>query len=156
MANSFPGDSKKSLNSPTSEPQPDASGAFLLTVPLPMIVEDEEPPPAIDLLKLSPEQRLEAAMEIIALHHPRIANTLRAMWGHKECSDYISKLIMSGGDGMGRARVGFNQDAANAMLVLGNLHDAQFGAAAPHHGHGFDPNSGFSDSKFHASWDTLR
>lgn len=78
------------------------------------------------------------------------------MWGHKECSDYISKLIMSGGDGMGRARVGFNQDAANAMLVLGNLHDAQFGAAAPHHGHGFDPNSGFSDSKFHASWDTLR
>lgn len=121
-----------------------------------MIVEDEEPPPTVDLLKLSPEERLETAMAIIEERHPRIAKTLRSMWGYKECSDYISKLILSGGDGMGHARVGFHQDAANAMLVLGNLHDAQFGAAKPHQGSGFDPNSGFSDSKFHASWDTLR
>lgn len=121
-----------------------------------MIVEDEDPEPAVDLLKLTPEERFEAAMGIVEERHPRIAKTLRSMWGFKECSDYISKLIMSGGDGMGHARVGFHQDAASAMLVLGTLHDAQFGAASAHQGSGFDPNSGFSDSKFHASWDTLR
>lgn len=121
-----------------------------------MIVEEEDPEPQVDLLKLTPEQRLEAAMEIVEQHHPRIAKTLRSMWGYQECSDYISKLIMSGGDGMGNARVGFNQDAANAMLVLGNLHDEQFGAAKPRQGAGFDPNSGFSDSTFHASWDASR
>jgi hypothetical protein len=157
MANSFFGGAKRSVNSQASEPLPDASGAFLHTVPLPMIVEeDDEPAPVVDLLKLSPEQRFAQAMAIIERHHARVAKTLQAMWGYQECSDYISKLIMSGVDGTGKARVGFNQDAASAMLVLGNLHDEQFGAAKSAQGLGFDPNSGFSDSKFHASWDTSR
>jgi hypothetical protein len=34
---------------------------------------------------------------------------------------------MAGGDGMGHARVGFNQEAVEAMLVLSDLHDAEFG-----------------------------
>lgn len=155
MANGIPDGAKQSVSLPTSEPQPDASGGFLVTVPLP-VLEGAEPAPAVDWLKLTPEQRREAAMGIVDDHHPRIAKTLRSMWGCKECSDYISKLIMSGGDGMGHARVGFHQDTANALLVLGSLHDEQFGVAAPHQGSGFDPNSGFSDSKFHASWDTFR
>ncbi len=157
MANSFLGGSEKPPPSLASEPLPDASGAFLRTVPLPMIVEEEDAPePVVDLLKLSPQQRLDEAMAIIELHHARVAKTLRAMWGYQECSDYISKLILSGVDGTGKARVGFHQDAASAMLVLGNLHDELFGASISAQGLGFDPNSGFSDSKFHASWDTSR
>jgi hypothetical protein len=62
------------------------------------------------------------------LHHRRIANTIRTLWGYKECSIYINKLIMAGGDGMGQSRVGFNQDAVQAMLALSDIHDAQFGA----------------------------
>ena len=159
MFNSFPGKSKKPDTVPVSEPRADASGAFLHTVPLPMIVEEDEEQEhgqAKDLLKMSPEQRLEAAMQIVDLHHHRVAKTIRTMWGAKECSDYISKLILSGVDGTGHSRIGFNQEAVDAMLVLGELHDAQFGTPPPHPGAGFDPDSGFSDSAYRANWDSLR
>lgn len=76
---------------------------------------------------LTPQQRKEATLGIVELHHHRIANTIRTLWGYKECSVYINKLIMAGGDGMGHARVGFHQDAVQAMLVLSDLHDAEFG-----------------------------
>ena len=68
-----------------------------------------------------------AALETVERHHKRIANTIRTLWGYKECSVYINKLIMAGGDGMGHARVGFNQEAVEAMLLLSDLHDAEFG-----------------------------
>jgi hypothetical protein len=76
----------------------------------------------------SPEDVKREALAVVEMHHHRIANTIRTMWGYKECSVYIYKLIMNGGDGMGQARVGFNQDAAEAMLVLAELHDTEFGA----------------------------
>lgn len=96
------------------------------------------------------EQRKDDALLTVELHHHRIANTIRTLWGYKECSDYISKLILSGGDGMGHARMGFNQDAANAMMLLAEIHDAQFGAAEPKGG------SGFSDSVMRTGWDAMR
>lgn len=96
------------------------------------------------------EQRREDALSTVELHHHRIANTIRTLWGYKECSDYISKLILSGGDGMGHARMGFNQDAANAMMLLAEIHDAQFGAAEPKGG------SGFSDSVMRTGWGAMR
>ena len=73
------------------------------------------------------EQRKNIALEVVELHHRRIANTIRTLWGYKECGVYINKLIMAGGDGMGHARVGFNQEAVEAMLVLSDIHDAEFG-----------------------------
>lgn len=73
------------------------------------------------------EQRKNMALDVVELHHKRIGNTIRTLWGYKECSIYINKLIMSGGDGMGHARVGFNQEAVQAMLALSDLHDAEFG-----------------------------
>jgi hypothetical protein len=82
---------------------------------------------AVPLEQLSPVQRKNNALDIVELHHQRIANTIRTLWGYKECGAYINKLIMSGGDGMGQARVGFNQDAVQAMLELSDLHDAEFG-----------------------------
>ncbi len=79
------------------------------------------------LEQLSLEQRKNVALNTVEKHHQRIANTIRTLWGYKECSQYINKLIMAGGDGMGHARVGFNQDAVEAMLALSDLHDAEFG-----------------------------
>lgn len=77
--------------------------------------------------ELTLEERKTIALDTVAQYHPRIANTIRTLWGYKECSAYINRLIMSGGDGMGQARVGFNQDAVAAMLALSDLHDAEFG-----------------------------
>jgi hypothetical protein len=79
------------------------------------------------LLQATPAERKNAALETVELHHKRIANTIRTLWGYKECSVYINRLIMAGGDGMGHARVGFNQEAVEAMLLLSDLHDAEFG-----------------------------
>jgi hypothetical protein len=81
----------------------------------------------MDLQQATPADRKNAALDTVELHHKRIANTIRTLWGYKECSVYINKLIMAGGDGMGHARVGFNQEAVEAMLILSDLHDAEFG-----------------------------
>jgi hypothetical protein len=83
-------------------------------------------PPAQKLL--SAEQLKQMALEVIEQHHQRVANSIRNMWGLAECSPYINRLIMAGGDGLGHNRVGFNQEAVDAMLVLVDLHDAEFGA----------------------------
>lgn len=131
------------------EPLPDATGAFLQTVPLP-IMEDAGSSQPVPLTERTTEQRREDALQLVELHHHRIANTIRTLWGHKECSDYISKLIMGGGDGMGQARIGFNQEAAHAMMVLSDLHDALFGPMEP------DSGSGFADFTVRTGWDGLR
>lgn len=94
-------------------------------------------PMALEDLPL--EQQVNNALEVVEMHHQRIANTIRSLWGYKECSVYINKLIMSGGDGMGQARVGFNQKAVDAMMTLVDLHDQQFGTSSSGNGSAFDP-----------------
>ncbi len=91
------------------------------------------------LEELTPEQRMERALGVVEMHHPRIAATIRSMWGYKECSVYINKLIMSGGDGMGNARIGFNASAVDAMMLLTDMHDQQFGVLDSGPATGFDP-----------------
>jgi hypothetical protein len=73
------------------------------------------------------EREKNHALAVVEAHHPRIAQTIRTMWGYKECSAFIDKLIMSGGDGMGVSRVGFHSEAVDAMLTLTTLHDERFG-----------------------------
>ncbi len=133
---------------PTLEADPQAS--FQNTVP--MGLNDEAATVAQNQSRgqRTLEQRKDDALSTVELHHHRIANTIRTLWGYKECSDYISKLILSGGDGMGHARMGFNQDAADAMMLLAEIHDAQFGIAEPKGG------SGFSDSVMRTGYDALR
>jgi hypothetical protein len=87
----------------------------LPTAPQPLVTE------------LTLEQRKNLALATVEQHHQRVANTIRTLWGYRECSVYINRLIMAGGDGMGHARVGFNQDAVAAMLALSDVHDAEFG-----------------------------
>ena len=95
------------------------------------------------------DQRKDDALNVVEMHHQRIANTIRTLWGYKECSVYINKLIMNGGDGMGHARVGFNQSAAESMLVLADIHDKLYGAE-------IDPTIDFTDTKRTTGWGKLR
>ena len=121
-----------------------------LTVPMGLGGDAEAPTQPLDITEKTPEQRKNDALDVVDLYHHRIANTIRTMWGYKECSIYINKLIMAGGDGMGNSRVGFNQEAVAAMLALADLHDAQFGPMEAGGGElGFaDPTSrGFGGSR---------
>jgi len=99
---------------------------------------------------LTPAQRRDIALQIVELHHHRIAKSIRSLWGYKECSDYISKLIMDGGDRQGHKRLGFNQDAAQAMMVLSDLHDAEVGML------GSDKELGFADPTVRTGLDGSR
>lgn len=103
--------------------------------------ELDTPTMPMGLEEVTSAQRKILALEVVELHHRRIANTIRTLWGYKECSVYINKLIMNGGDGMGHARIGFNQEAADAMMVLADLHDAEFGPADTGGGQGFADSS---------------
>lgn len=89
------------------------------------------------LEEATPAQRMNQALEIVERYHLRVAQTIRLLWGYPECAVYIYKLIMSGGDGMGRARMGFHQEAVDAMLALAELHDSQFGSADDGAGPGY-------------------
>lgn len=110
--------------------QPGAPGSVLVRAPMdehlagPDSFVSTQP---LGLEEKTLDQRREDALAVVELHHRRIANTIRTLWGYKECSVYIYKLILNGGDGMGMARIGFNQEAAEAMMDLAELHDAQFG-----------------------------
>lgn len=113
--------------------------------PLPVLdVDLDVPTQPLGLTEMGSAQRMAAALDVVELHHHRIATTLRSLWGYKECGAYINKLIINGGDGMGKARVGFNQQAVDAMMVLADLHDAEFGAVET------PDELGFSDSSFRA------
>ncbi len=73
-----------------------------------------------------PQQvQIDHNMEIIRTHHPRIASAIEMFWGHKDCVEYLQQLILSGGDGVGRARVGFKQEVVEALMHLITLHQAQ-------------------------------
>ena len=106
------------------EPEPRVRGLNTVAEAFPYL---EVPTQPLGLEHATPVQRMKTALDIVELHHHRIANTIRTLWGYKECSVYINKLIMNGGDGMGQARIGFNPEAADAMMVLADLHDAEFG-----------------------------
>jgi hypothetical protein len=131
------------------QPLPDTSGAFLHTVPLPIREEGASDDPAL-VRDRTVEQLKEEALLTVELHHHRIANTIRTLWGHKECSEYISKLILDGGDSKGHARMGFNQEAAASMMVLSDIHDELFGDMRPSSGTGyadFTTRSGLDGSR---------
>ena len=73
----------------------------------------------------------DLALGVITQYHPRIAATISSIWGHKECGEYIANLIMSGGDGVGRARVGFRPAVSSALMSLASLHDQKFVGDTP-------------------------
>ena len=85
--------------------------------------EDEElttrPMP---LHELPRQVGIDNAMAIIARHHERIAKGITVFWGSPDCVEYIEKLVMSGGDGLGNARIGFKPEVVSALMSLISLH----------------------------------
>jgi len=89
-------------------------------------VDIKFPEDLVDLAKQPLLNPKEAALQTVERHHSRVAGAIRNMWGYKECCEYINKLMMEGNDDRGRARMGFHQEAVEAMLVLITIHEKQF------------------------------
>lgn len=141
-------DSRFHAEGPTSVTQSAVEPAPVAQAPLDLDIGNAPTQP-MGLDEMTPERRKDAALVVVETHHQRIAHTIRTLWGYKECSVYINKLIMNGGDGMGHARIGFNQDAVEAMLALADMHDAIYGAAV-------DPGMDFADTTRGNGWGKLR
>jgi hypothetical protein len=74
------------------------------------------------------QARIDREMDVINRHHERIAKAINTFWGHRDCVEYIQKLILNGGDGAGNARVGFKSEVLAALINLTVLHDEKFGS----------------------------
>ncbi len=72
------------------------------------------------------QARIDREMAIITQHHERIAKAINTFWGHRDCVEYIQKLILSGGDGVGKTRVGFKSEVLTALINLTNLHEVTY------------------------------
>ena len=76
------------------------------------------------LHELPRQVRFDHEMAIVSAHHPRIFKAINVFWGHKDCVEYLQKLILSGGDGFGNARVGFKREVLSALINLLALHES--------------------------------
>ena len=65
---------------------------------------------------------IDNAVAIIRKHHERIARSIDIFWGTRDCVEYIQKLVMSGGDGLDKTRVGFKPKVVSALLSLVSMH----------------------------------
>jgi hypothetical protein len=77
------------------------------------------------LEELPRQVRIDRAMNVIRDRHARIANAIDMFWGHKDCVEYLQHLILSGGDGVGNARIGFKQDVIASFMDLIALHEVR-------------------------------
>ena len=69
------------------------------------------------------QARIDREMAVVIQHHDRIAKAIGTFWGHRDCTEYLQKLILSGGDGAGKARVGFKPVVLAALINLSELHE---------------------------------
>jgi hypothetical protein len=77
----------------------------------------------MSMLELPRQARIEHEMAIISAHHERIAKAIKMFWGHRDCVEYLQQLILSGGDGAGRTRIGFKHEVLTALMNLIELHE---------------------------------
>lgn len=87
--------------------------------------EEEVPTRPMGLHELPRPIRIEHEMAIIRAHHERIAKAIDVFWGHRDCVEYLQQLILSGGDGAGKTRVGFKHEVLAALITLTGLHEVQ-------------------------------
>jgi hypothetical protein len=84
--------------------------------------EEEQATRPMPLHELPRQVRIDNAMAIIARRHERIAKAITVFWGSQDCVGYMQKLVMSGGDGLGNARIGFKPEVVSAIMSLISLH----------------------------------
>ncbi len=82
-------------------------------------MQDTRPMP---LHELPRQVGIDNAMAIVAQRHERIAKAITVFWGSQDCVEYMEKLVMSGGDGFGNARIGFKPEVVSAIMSLISLH----------------------------------
>jgi hypothetical protein len=87
--------------------------------------EDDLPTRPLPLHERPLQARIDHEMAIIAEHHVRIALAIEKFWGHRDCVEYIQKLILSGGHQDGQRRVGFKSDVVSALINLASLHQIE-------------------------------
>ena len=89
-------------------------------------VEEFAPAPRKTPLHELPKQdRIDHEIAVIAQHHERIAKSIRMFWGHKDCVEFLEKLVLKGGDGSGNSRVGFKLEVVAALINLTTLHEVK-------------------------------
>ncbi|MDP1999348.1 MAG: hypothetical protein Q8K22_07110 [Rhodoferax sp.] len=108
-----------SENLPTDFPPLDYAGEDEPTQPAPL----EEIPKKISTF--------EHELTIIRAHHEHIARGIELFWGHRDCIEFLQKLILNGGDGASRTRSGFKHEVVEALLNMIALQEAQFKRASP-------------------------
>ena len=87
-------------------------------------VEEFAPVPRKTPLHELPKQaRIDHEIAVIAKHHERIAKSIRMFWGHKDCVEFLEKLVLKGVDGSGNTRVGFKLEVVGALMNLTSLHE---------------------------------
>ena len=84
--------------------------------------EEDQATRPMPLHELPRQVGIDAAMAIIAQRHERIAKGITVFWGSPDCVEYMEKLVMSGGDGLGHTRVGFKPEVVSALMSLISLH----------------------------------
>ena len=68
----------------------------------------------------------EHEIAIVRCHHEHIAKGIELFWGHRDCIEFLQKLILNGSDGTTRTRSGFKHEVVEALLSLIALQEAQF------------------------------
>ena len=86
-------------------------------------IDDFEPTRPLPIQELPRQVRIDHEMAIIRTYHERIAKSIEIFWGHRDCIEYLQKLILSGGDGIGKARIGFKREVLSALINLTTLHE---------------------------------
>ena len=84
--------------------------------------EEDQATRPLPLHELPRQVGIDNALAVIERHHERIAKAIRIFWGSRDCVEYIQKLVMSGGDGLGNARIGFKPEVVSALMSLITLH----------------------------------
>jgi hypothetical protein len=86
---------------------------------------DYEPTRPMSLSELPPMSRIDHEMAIIRKHNERVAKAIDTFWGHRNCVEYLEQLLLNGGDGAGKARIGFKHEVMAALITLASLHEVR-------------------------------
>ncbi len=79
------------------------------------------------LHELPRQARIDREILVISRCHERISKAINVFWGHRDCVEYLQKLILNGGDGFGHARIGFRSEVMTALINLIALHEEEHG-----------------------------
>jgi hypothetical protein len=84
--------------------------------------EEDLPTRPLPLHEQPLQVRIDHEMAVISENHARIAKAIVTFWGHRDCSEYLKKLILSGGHSDGGSRAGFRSEVLSALINLAGLH----------------------------------